>query len=60
MLLTLVLASFMGSIVGVSMILVRRGDMKSALPFGTFLTLAAFVAMVVGNRAVAWYTMRYF
>ena len=55
MILTLVLASFMGSVVGLSLIAVRRGDMKSALPFGTFLTIATFVSMVVGSRILAWY-----
>src|SRR5690242_18240437 len=34
MLLTLVLASFAGSVIGVGMIVSRRGDMKAALPFG--------------------------
>jgi len=60
MLFTLVVASFLGSIVGVTMMLARRGNWKSALPFGTFLTIAAFIALLVGNRAVAWYTVRYF
>jgi leader peptidase (prepilin peptidase)/N-methyltransferase len=55
MILTLVLASFMGSIVGLGLIVARRGDMKYALPFGTFLTLAAFVSVVTGTRVLAWY-----
>ena len=41
MLLTLVLSSFLGSIVGVAMIAFNRGDMKYALPFGTFLAVGA-------------------
>jgi leader peptidase (prepilin peptidase) / N-methyltransferase len=55
MLLTLVVASLLGSIVGVSLIVLRHGSMKSALPFGTFLTLAAFVALVTGTRIISWY-----
>jgi leader peptidase (prepilin peptidase)/N-methyltransferase len=55
MILTLVLASFMGSIVGLGLIVARRGDMKYALPFGTFLTLAAFVSVGTGTRILAWY-----
>jgi prepilin signal peptidase PulO-like enzyme (type II secretory pathway) len=39
----------------VGLILFRRGDMKSSLPFGTFLTLAAFVALAAGNPVLAWY-----
>jgi len=55
MLLTLILSSFVGSIVGVAMIVSNRGDMKYALPFGTFLAIGAIVASTVGDRIVAWY-----
>jgi leader peptidase (prepilin peptidase)/N-methyltransferase len=55
MLLTLVVASFLGSFAGLGLILIRRGDMKSALPFGTFLTMAAFVALVAGHPVISWY-----
>lgn len=59
MLLTLVIASFAGSIVGVGIILARRGDMKAALPFGTFLAVGAIVAAVAGDPIVAWYASLY-
>jgi leader peptidase (prepilin peptidase)/N-methyltransferase len=55
MLLTLVLSSFVGSIVGVAMIALNRGDMKYALPFGTFLAIGAMVAGTFGERIIAWY-----
>jgi leader peptidase (prepilin peptidase)/N-methyltransferase len=54
-LLTLVLSSLAGSIVGVAVIAARRGDMKYALPYGTFLSLGALVASLAGDRIVAWY-----
>ena len=60
MLLTLVLSSFVGSIVGVAMIASNRGDMKYALPFGTFLAIGAMVASTVGDRIIAWYTGFYY
>jgi leader peptidase (prepilin peptidase)/N-methyltransferase len=59
MLLTLVLASFLGSLVGVGMIAVKRGDMKYALPFGTFLAVAAVFASMAGDRIVNWYASFY-
>jgi leader peptidase (prepilin peptidase)/N-methyltransferase len=59
MLLTLVLASFLGSLVGVGMIAVKRGDMKYALPFGTFLAVAAVFASMIGDRIVNWYASFY-
>jgi leader peptidase (prepilin peptidase) / N-methyltransferase len=60
MLLTLVLSSFLGSIVGVAMIAFKRGDMKYALPFGTFLALGALVAASVGDRIIEWYSAFYY
>lgn len=53
--LTLVVASFAGSVVGVGLIASGRGDMKLALPFGTFLAVGAAVAAVWGEPMVAWY-----
>jgi leader peptidase (prepilin peptidase)/N-methyltransferase len=55
MLLTLVLSSFLGSIVGMAMIASKRGDLKYALPFGTFLALAAAASAVGGDQIVNWY-----
>ncbi len=59
MLLTLVLSSFLGSIIGLFMIALKRGDMKYALPFGTFLAAGALVASVVGDRIIDWYASFY-
>jgi leader peptidase (prepilin peptidase)/N-methyltransferase len=54
-LLTLVLASFVGALVGVYFILRRGKDFQFALPFGTFLAPAAFVTMLWGERIVRAY-----
>lgn len=59
MLLTLVLSSFLGSAIGLAMIATRRGDMKYALPFGTFLAVGAIVASVAGDPLVNWYASFY-
>jgi leader peptidase (prepilin peptidase)/N-methyltransferase len=55
MLVTLVLASFAGSFVGIGLMVTGRGDMKFALPFGTFLAVGALVAAVAGEPLLAWY-----
>jgi leader peptidase (prepilin peptidase) / N-methyltransferase len=55
MLLTLILASFAGSIVGVALLASGRGSMKLALPFGTFLAVGALVAAVAGDPILDWY-----
>ena len=48
-LLTLVFASFTGSLAGGVMIASGRGSMKYALPFGTFLAVGALLAADVGR-----------
>lgn len=54
-LVTLMMASFAGSIVGVGFIIAQRGGMKYALPFGTFLAMGAVLAAVVGQDLLTWY-----
>jgi leader peptidase (prepilin peptidase) / N-methyltransferase len=58
-LVTLVLSSVAGSLIGMLVIALRRGDMKYALPYGTFLALGALAASLVGDRIVAWYVGMY-
>ena len=59
MLVTLVIASLVGSIVGVGMIVMDRRNLKYALPFGTFLAVSALVSCVAGDSLVAWYVSYY-
>jgi leader peptidase (prepilin peptidase) / N-methyltransferase len=58
-LVTLFLASVSGSIIGVAVMAVKRGGLKYALPFGTFLAIGAAVAAVAGDFLVDWYMMRF-
>lgn len=58
-LVTLVLSSVAGSIVGLFVIVIKRGGMKYALPYGTFLALGALVASLAGDRIVNWYVGLY-
>jgi leader peptidase (prepilin peptidase) / N-methyltransferase len=55
MLITLMMASFAGSIVGIILIVSKRGGMKYALPFGTFLALGAALAATIGPDVLDWY-----
>jgi len=54
-LLTLMLASVSGTIIGMILIVTKRGGMKYALPFGTFIALGAAVAATVGPQLLDWY-----
>jgi leader peptidase (prepilin peptidase) / N-methyltransferase len=52
---TLMMASVAGSVVGLALIVARKGDMKYALPFGTFLAMGAALAATVGPGVLSWY-----
>lgn len=53
--LTLLLSSVAGSVTGLTVIALKRGGMKHALPFGTFLALGALAASLWGEQIAAWY-----
>jgi leader peptidase (prepilin peptidase)/N-methyltransferase len=54
-LVTLVLSSFSGAFIGMGLIALQKGNMKLALPFGTFLAVGAAAAMLVGEPLANWY-----
>jgi leader peptidase (prepilin peptidase)/N-methyltransferase len=54
-LVTLMMGSFAGSILGGALMVAGRGTMKTALPFGTFLALGALLAATFGSPLLDWY-----
>ncbi len=54
-LVTLMLASFSGTIVGVGVLIAKKESLKYAMPFGTFLAVGAIVAAVAGDQLLTWY-----
>jgi leader peptidase (prepilin peptidase)/N-methyltransferase len=54
-LLTLMLASLSGTVIGLVLIVTKRGGLKYALPFGTFIALGAAAAATVGPPILGWY-----
>lgn len=54
-LLTLILASFGGSLIGIALILFTKKGAQHALPFGTFLAPAAFVSLLYGTQIINAY-----
>ena len=55
MLLTILLASILGTIVGVALIVRRGRSSQHPLPLGTFLGLAGVVVLFIGQPMVEWY-----
>jgi len=58
-LLTLILASLVGALVGIAFMLLNKKNLQYALPFGTFLAPAAYVAMLWGDRIITAYLNLY-
>lgn len=54
-LVALFLAVFLGSIVGIALLMADKKTLKSPLPFGCFLALGALVAQVYGQNIISWY-----
>jgi leader peptidase (prepilin peptidase)/N-methyltransferase len=52
---TVLIASLIGSIIGVAVMLWQRADSKLALPFGPFLACGALVHLFFGERILAMY-----
>jgi leader peptidase (prepilin peptidase)/N-methyltransferase len=57
---TLVFSSIAGSVIGLLVIAIKRGGMKHALPYGTFLAIAAVFASLWGEPLVTWYAGFYY
>ncbi len=52
---TLILASIAGSLIGILLIVVKGKNFKYAVPFGPFLALGAFCALLYGEPLINWY-----
>jgi leader peptidase (prepilin peptidase)/N-methyltransferase len=55
MLLTVLLASVAGTLVGLGAVALRGRDMRYALPLGTFLGAAGIATVFFGDAMLAWY-----
>jgi len=53
--LTILLGSFAGSVIGVGIILLKGRDFKYAIPFGPFLSLGALLSLFYGEALLQWY-----
>ena len=54
-LVALFLAFFFGAIIGVILMLLDRRSLKSEIPFGPFLIIGTFFAMLWGEQIIQWY-----
>ncbi|MBU0568612.1 prepilin peptidase [bacterium] len=54
-LLTLILASLSGGLMGVTLILLKLKKRRDYIPFGPYLCLGALVALFFGEKIIGWY-----
>jgi len=52
---TIFWASFLGSLFGVFLILMRKKGRKDVIPFGPFLCLGALISLLFGPEMILWY-----
>ena len=53
--LTTFMGSLLGSIIGVSLILIKGREWGSKIPFGPYLALGALVSLLWGENILIWY-----
>jgi leader peptidase (prepilin peptidase)/N-methyltransferase len=53
--LTIFLGSLLGSIIGILLITMRGGNMKTEIPFGVFLGPSAIISLFIGQGLIDWY-----
>lgn len=53
--LTILFSSLFGSIIGITVMLIKGKDFKYAIPFGPFLALGAVISLFWGEDLIRWY-----
>ena len=59
-LVTVMLGSLIGSLIGIGLMLMKGRTLKLKLPFGVFLGAGAVTSLLVGTRLILWYTSFFF
>jgi leader peptidase (prepilin peptidase)/N-methyltransferase len=55
----LVVALTAGGVIGLLLLVTRRVTMRSAIPYGPFIVIGGFYAMVWGTEVVRWYAAKF-
>ena len=51
----LIVSSFIGSLVGVTLVVLRKRALSSRLPYGPYIAIAAALWIFAGHEMVQWY-----
>ncbi len=55
LILAIMFAYYIGSIVGITLILIKKKEWTSQMPLGVFLSTATIITIFWGDRIIAWY-----
>ncbi len=56
--LALFLSYIIGAVISLGLVALKLADMKSAVPFGTFLALGTAISLFYGPQIISWYFLR--
>lgn len=59
LLIGLVVTLFAGGIIGLLLLITRRVTLRTAIPYGPYIVIGGFYAMVWGTEAIQWYAQRF-
>ncbi|HZK60914.1 MAG TPA: prepilin peptidase [Anaerovoracaceae bacterium] len=54
-LLSLMIASIIGAIISIGLLVLKKADRKSMVPFGPFLSIGIIISVLYGNTLIMWY-----
>ena len=56
LILIIILSSFVGAIFGISMMIIKNNNRNTPIPFGPYLAVAGWIALLWGNDIIQLYT----
>ena len=54
-LVALFLSYLLGSLTAITLLVLKKADRKTQIPFGTFLSIASVTVLLTGTRILDWY-----
>lgn len=53
--LTIILASFAGTLIGVGLIAFKQAKWQSQIPFGPYIVIGTLISYFLGTKILTWY-----